>query len=183
MFSTIDIKRYKPGQIIKVYSKLSHISPVPIWHYGVVVGENDIVHFNLVAEDIEIRIIRTDLQQFVNGGTRLQVCQISELNKQLSEKEIISRALSCVGTDFGGYNLLTNNCEHFANWCASGDRFSNQVPSNEGERHSIGEKAFEKVVAEPALKALDDISHGLDRLNEKTDEFFEWLDKIKFPWE
>jgi len=181
MLYTIDINRYKPGQVIKVYSKLSHISPVPIWHYGVVVGKDDVVHFNLVSEDIEIRIIRTDLNRFVNGGTRLQICQISELNKKLPEEEVVARALSLVGSDFGGYNLFTNNCEHFANWCASGDCFSNQVPSNEGERHSIGEKAFEKVVAEPVLKALDDINYGIDRLDEKTDEFFDWLDR-KLRW-
>ena len=95
----------------------------------------------------------------------------------------MARALALVGYDFGGYNLLTNNCEHFANWCASGARFSNQVPSNEGERHSVGEKAFEKVVAEPVLKALDDVSHSLDRLVEKTDEFFSKWGRIRFPWE
>ena len=79
--------------------------------------------------------------------------------------------------------MLTNNCEHFANWCASGNRFSNQVPSNEGERHSLGEKVFENVVAEPVLKALDDVNYSLERLDEKTDEFFDWLGRIRFPWE
>ncbi|WP_329603983.1 lecithin retinol acyltransferase family protein [Clostridium hydrogenum] len=28
-------------------------------------------------------------------------------------KEIIKRAESKLGSDFGGYNLISNNCEHF----------------------------------------------------------------------
>ena len=127
MSGKIDIKRFKPGQIIKVYSKLSYISPVPIWHYGVVVGENDVVHFNLIEEVADIRIIRTNLHKFVSGGTQLQVCQISELNKKYSDEEVVARALALVGYDFGGYNLLTNNCEHFAMWCKSGKYRSKQV--------------------------------------------------------
>ena len=41
--------------------------------------------------------------------------------------EVANRALSMVGCDFGGYNFLSNNCEHFANWCACGRRISQQV--------------------------------------------------------
>lgn len=181
--SAIDIHRFKAGQIIKVYSSLNHISPVPIWHYGVVVGTDDVVHFNLVSEDLEIRIIRTDLKRFVGGGSQLQVCQMSELNATFDRDTIIARALSQVGTDFGGYDLIKNNCEHFANWCICGSKYSNQVPLNEGSRHSIGDKIFEKTVAEPVLKKLDDIDHGLDKLNDKTDDFFDWLGRVRFPWE
>ena len=31
------------------------------------------------------------------------------------------------GCNFGGYNFLCNNCEHFVNWCACGRRISRQV--------------------------------------------------------
>ena len=38
---------------------------------------------------------------------------------------IITRALSQFGE--GNYHLLFNNCQHFARWCATGDRVSEQV--------------------------------------------------------
>jgi Lecithin retinol acyltransferase len=37
----------------------------------------------------------------------------------------IARARSCLGTS--GYNLVFNNCQHFARWCVTGDRVSEQV--------------------------------------------------------
>jgi Lecithin retinol acyltransferase len=40
---------------------------------------------------------------------------------------IIARALSNLGR--GGYNLIFNNCQHFARWCATGDHVSEQVDS------------------------------------------------------
>lgn len=174
----IDVERYKPGQVIKVYSLLSHISPFPIWHYGVVVGHDDVVHFNLVAEDVEFRIIRTNLKKFVHGGSRLQVCQMSELNTKYDKEIVVERALSQVGLDFGGYNLVTNNCEHFANWCVSGDNYSNQVPWTEGDEHPLIVKAIEKVVAEPILRATDNIAYATEKIVEKAEEFCDWIDDI-----
>jgi Lecithin retinol acyltransferase len=38
---------------------------------------------------------------------------------------VVHRARSRVGED--GYRLLTNNCEHFCEWCLSGQHRSYQV--------------------------------------------------------
>ena len=174
---TLDKKRYKAGQVVKIYSIWSMISPVPIWHYGVVVGFDDVVHFNLDADTFDIRIIRTDLERFVGNGRNLQVCQMSELHKVYDKDEIVCRALRCVGTDFGGYNLLNNNCEHFANWCVCGQKFSNQVPAGEGVHHSLTDKIIDRA-AEPVFKALDDIEYAGERFFEKMDPIVDWLDNI-----
>jgi hypothetical protein len=40
-------------------------------------------------------------------------------------QEVIERARSRVGED--GYRLLTNNCEHFCEWCLRGEPRSYQV--------------------------------------------------------
>lgn len=40
--------------------------------------------------------------------------------------EIVQRARSMIGTKLGTYNLLSNNCEHFANWCRCGKLVSHQ---------------------------------------------------------
>ena len=42
-----------------------------------------------------------------------------------SAKETVARAKSCLGK--AGYELLGNNCEHFALWCKTGVKTSHQV--------------------------------------------------------
>jgi Lecithin retinol acyltransferase len=50
-------------------------------------------------------------------------------------EEIARRAESLVGRPYA-YNLLVNNCEHVASWCATGVAFSRQVV--EGTRKVAG---------------------------------------------
>lgn len=42
-----------------------------------------------------------------------------------SDKETVERAMSRLGED--KYNLVTNNCEHFAIWCKTGLSESMQI--------------------------------------------------------
>ncbi len=42
-----------------------------------------------------------------------------------SPEEIVRRARSRLGEN--DYRLVTNNCEHFCNWCVSGVKISTQV--------------------------------------------------------
>lgn len=44
---------------------------------------------------------------------------------QFSAQEIADNAINMVGEE--GYDLFFNNCEHFANWCATGEWQSQQV--------------------------------------------------------
>lgn len=150
----INQNNFKRGDIIKVKSLFTNIVRYPIWHYGVVVGNDDIVHFNLNTDEIDMKIIRTDLKTFIHHGSYLQKCEMSSLHTNFTPDEIARRAISKVGTNFGGYNLFTNNCEHFANWCATGDCYSNQVPTDEGE-HTLSQKVAEKVIYEPIAKFCD----------------------------
>ena len=66
----------------------------------------------------------TDYDGFAQGG---QICYADDVRLAFSQDRIMDRALSQVGSDFGGYHFLCNNCEHFANWCACGKRISRQV--------------------------------------------------------
>ena len=55
--------------------------------------------------------------------------------KCFSKDEIVARALSrrrggSNSADCAEYCLLTNNCEHFANWCRSGNHVSPQLREN-----------------------------------------------------
>ena len=44
-----------------------------------------------------------------------------------SVEEIVEKARDSIGQT--GYNLLFNNCEHFANFCTIGEYHSNQLTS------------------------------------------------------
>ena len=44
-----------------------------------------------------------------------------------SAEEVVKRARSKVGTGQGEYNLWTNNCEHFAMWCKTGESRCSQM--------------------------------------------------------
>ncbi|MBR5486217.1 MAG: lecithin retinol acyltransferase family protein [Oscillospiraceae bacterium] len=173
-----NIGKYKKGEIIKIKSVFTLISKVPIWHYGVVVGDDEVVHFNLNMEEKDIQIIKTSLKEFIGAGWDLKVCQMTKLNCKFDSDTIARRALNEVGWNFGGYDLINNNCEHFANWCACGEKYSNQILKNEGDGHNIGEKVFEKVIAEPVFEVFDAIDKKIDKLEEDTDKFFDFINRI-----
>ena len=162
------IKKCNRGDVVKVFRKL-----IPIWHYGVVTGEDEVVHFR------DGLIIKTDFEVFIKGDyDTFQKCNLSETNRLYNNEKTAQRAESCVGTDFGGYDFLNNNCEHFANWCISGDKYSTQVFIKSEEEHSVLEKVAEKA-AEPILDGLEKACDSMDKLQEKTDAFFEKLMDIK----
>lgn len=95
-------------------------------HYGVYVGEGIVVHFApLEGQDISFEngvIHKTTLDKFLNGRA-LKIDM--DIKKRFHDNEIIQRAYSRLGEK--GYDLFTNNCEHFARWCVTGENISYQV--------------------------------------------------------
>ena len=61
------------------------------------------------------------------GGVLVDFYHFSgkEKKQKASDEEIVRRALAAVGE--GGYNVFTNNCEHFANYCVFGKKSSDQI--------------------------------------------------------
>ncbi len=95
-------------------------------HYGIDVGNGEVVHFqsDSVWTRSESKIIKTSMTAFLKDGH----CGVVQLvDYAFSREEVVFRALSMVGTNFGGYRIISNNCEDFANWCATGYRRSNQT--------------------------------------------------------
>ncbi|MBR4869062.1 MAG: lecithin retinol acyltransferase family protein [Clostridia bacterium] len=95
-------------------------------HYGILLGDDSVVHFTgqLFSVDRAACIRRTDMEFFCAGGN-LQ--RADDVRCVFAPSQIAVRALCQVGTDFGGYHFLRNNCEHFTNWCANGHKLSKQV--------------------------------------------------------
>lgn len=48
-------------------------------------------------------------------------------NKPFTRSKIIRRARAEVGRDNTDFNIAADNCEHFANWCATGEYYSHQI--------------------------------------------------------
>ena len=59
-------------------------------------------------------------------------------------KEVVKRAKSYIGKDYGDYSLLGNNCEHFAREMAEGKRHSTQVEQNPVGRYYLKRKTKKK---------------------------------------
>lgn len=94
-------------------------------HFGVDLGNGMVAHFyaNSIWERQDSMIIISTIDEFMKDG-EAQVCDF--IPHEFSREEIVERALTTVGTNFGGYSILENNCEHFALWCATGSRESKQ---------------------------------------------------------
>lgn len=102
------------------------------YHHGIYEDDNHVYHYaakigNEVSPENAL-IIVTDLKTFLKGGiAEARDYNEIELKKLLPKDEIINRAKSLLGTGLGKYNLITNNCEHFSNYCAFGVKESTQV--------------------------------------------------------
>ncbi len=100
-------------------------------HHGIYVSDDCVIHFapegnTDVLDPKSARIIKTTLAEFLHGGIlEVRVYTEEELKKRRSPFEIVQVAFSRLGE--GGYDLLTNNCEHFSNECAFGEKKSEQV--------------------------------------------------------
>lgn len=100
-------------------------------HHGVYVSDREVIHFTGADDDSILdwdkpEVISTDLATFLKDGT-LEVKEYTdeEFADLYSPEQIVNYAHACLGDK--GYNLIFNNCEHFANVCTLGRFRSNQV--------------------------------------------------------
>ncbi len=100
------------------------------YHHGIYESDDCVYQF-ASPEGAEISpetavVCTTTLEKFLNGGD-LEVREYTEEElKELKPKdEIIKYAKDHLGEM--GYNLISNNCEHFSNRCAFGKSESEQV--------------------------------------------------------
>ena len=94
-------------------------------HHGILVDESEVIHFNGKIGRKEVK--QTSLQDFLGNSDKFHVREHDDSLHQHTEHEIIARARDQVGSSSWEYDLLSNNCEHFATWCVTGDGFSYQV--------------------------------------------------------
>lgn len=94
-------------------------------HYGVEVENNHVLHF--ISDSIscmdEGMIKKSTMEEFLKDGIKKVD---NRVEYKFPREKVAQRAYSRLHTDFSGYKIYTNNCEHFATWCAMGSKISNQ---------------------------------------------------------
>ena len=92
-------------------------------HHGVYVGRGWVVHYSGFSGFWQCGPVEeVSLSRFANSHP---VRIVHHAQSPYSPEEIVRRARSRLGES--DYRLLTNNCEHFCNWCVSGLNISTQV--------------------------------------------------------
>lgn len=114
-------KKLAPGDVI-------YADRTAYFHFGVYIGNNNVVNFKGAPgheRDPRTALIRlSSMDDFANGD---KVYLDKVFPNPLPSDEVVARAISMINKDFDGYNLVSNNCEHFANWCKYGEKRSSQV--------------------------------------------------------
>lgn len=100
-------------------------------HHGIYVSDDEVIHFtgkdgDNVLDWSKPEVITSDLDYFLKGD-KLEVKEYTddELENLYPVDHIVKYARACLGDK--GYNLVFNNCEHFANTCTLGRFRSKQV--------------------------------------------------------
>lgn len=129
----------KPGDLIAIKSNTE-----PYDHWGVYVGDDEVVHIQAWKSLDKIRdkrkfntnkptalkdraIVKREKLKKVAGKRDYRVNNSNDQNMTPDEAEtIVTRAKSLVGVE-SPYNMIGKNCEHFANDVRYGKEFSKQA--------------------------------------------------------
>lgn len=106
------------GDRIYVYRNLWQLDGL-YKHHGIDCGDGTVIHYRKPSETIE----RTTLETFARGNP-IYVAEYGDGFGYIPDV-VVERAESRLGEQ--KYNLLFNNCEHFASWCKTGVSESQQV--------------------------------------------------------
>ena len=97
-------------------------------HYGIYVGGGNVIHYRTQDytdnNQSHAKIIETTLQEFAHGSPVYR-----EPEREGAKWDIVTvrTAKKMLGSGLGEYNLINNNCEHFANYCKYGKKESFQI--------------------------------------------------------
>ncbi|HTT11036.1 MAG TPA: lecithin retinol acyltransferase family protein [Burkholderiaceae bacterium] len=93
-------------------------------HHGIYVGNNKVVHYAGLSSVLLLRgpVEEVSFEEFADGRP---VSIKARPVPRFAPGEIVARARSRLGEN--RYRLTTNNCEHFCEWCLSGESRSEQV--------------------------------------------------------
>jgi hypothetical protein len=103
----------------------AHLATSRLWytHHGIYIGSGRVVHYSGLSRYWRSGPVEeVSLSDFVSGHS---VWIVDHAEPTYSAHDIVGRARARVGEH--DYRLLTNNCEHFCNWCVIGLSHSAQI--------------------------------------------------------
>lgn len=112
------------------------------WHHGIDCGDGTVIHYTGPDREKKKRaaVRRTTLEEFCQGHSY----RVVPYDRCDGADRVMLRAESRLGE--AGYDLLGNNCEHFAHWCKTGRRHSRQVHRVARTVASVGAVALTTLV-------------------------------------
>jgi hypothetical protein len=91
-------------------------------HHGIYVGRGRVVHYGAFVHGLHWGPVEeVPVARFTHGYT----LWVRPGAARFDCKEVMRRARSRIGEN--SYRLLSNNCEHFCEWCLRGEHRSEQV--------------------------------------------------------
>ena len=116
------VKDYYPGDIIRV--KLGSV-----YHYGIFVSDEEVIQFGYPPiekyQDKEKVVLATDIDTFAcDQLIEVGSFVFTDHKKRFKPEVTVGLARSRFGER--GYDILENNCEHFAFECYCGRHYSSQ---------------------------------------------------------
>lgn len=94
-------------------------------HYGIDAGNGQVIHFRcesiLAINQAQVHI--TSIEDFARDGVvEVDYTVIAAFPADV----IVERAVSMLESNFDGYRIKHNNCEHFSVWCITGEKNGKQ---------------------------------------------------------
>lgn len=108
------------------YGDIIYVNHLLYKHFGIYISDDCIIHYDGKQDDLLLRkmcIRDTNIERFLNGKGSYKVKQFK--NEKYSPNEVVKRAKNEIGSK--DFNLILNNCEHFAIWCKTGNKKSSQI--------------------------------------------------------
>jgi hypothetical protein len=91
-------------------------------HHGIYMGDGKVIHFaGSIREKIDPVVHETDQSRFLKDG----ILRRRDYKQRLPASETIRIAREQLSDR--SYSMVWNNCEHFATYCATGKKKSQQV--------------------------------------------------------
>lgn len=115
-----------------------------IYHHGIYIGNDEVIQFGLLNDMLkpkeEVKVLVSSIEEFLQGGfLEVRVFDRKERKIKNDDLKIVEIAKSKLGED--GYDIVHNNCEHFANFCIFNKKESKQIDDIRSEiRKKLGIK-------------------------------------------
>jgi Lecithin retinol acyltransferase len=139
----------------------SHLVSPRLWfaHHGIYIGGGRVIHYGGLGH----RLLRGPVEEIslarFTHGRRAWVR--SHEWPRFGCAEVIRRAQSRVGENC--YRVLSNNCEHFCEWCLQGEHRSYQVESLRAMPNAAVRSfrlGLARVIAIPSLRSRDSMQRS-----------------------